>query len=220
MMKLLRRPVIRGAVAISAAGQGIMVLVMTATPLAMKYCGFSVDVSANVIRWHLIGMFLPAFLRRADDRPVWPAPNSVTRGIYPGDKRCLCCVGYVGFRLFDQLISAWYWLEYDAVGRDKQCWARRMMMLSAAMRQSLMELGNSITATIGSLASGALIVGVGWNPVNYGVPPVLVVALLLLWRGIRRAAITCARLITKETAGLADRRLKLQGERGVSPRRD
>ncbi len=44
MAQLLRRPVIRGAIAISAAGQGIMVLVMMATPLAMKYCGYDVDI--------------------------------------------------------------------------------------------------------------------------------------------------------------------------------
>ncbi len=48
-------------VAIVNAGLGyaMMSFVMTATPLAMDSCGFAADTSAGVIRWHVIGMFLP-----------------------------------------------------------------------------------------------------------------------------------------------------------------
>ncbi len=40
---------------------GIMVLVMTATPVAMLGCGFSVKDSSWVIQWHALAMFVPAF---------------------------------------------------------------------------------------------------------------------------------------------------------------
>lgn len=182
MMKLLRRPVIRGAVAISAAGQGIMVLVMTATPLAMKYCGFSVDVSANVIRWHLIGMFLPAFFAGPMIDRFGPR-RIASLGAF-------ILVISVAFAVSDTSVSAFLISSFLlGIGWNMMLLAGTTMLGEAhddaerGHAQSLMELGNSITATIGSLASGALIVGVGWNPVNYGVLPVLVVALLLLWRG-------------------------------------
>jgi MFS family permease len=38
-----------------------MVMVMTATPLAMQICGQPLDASASVIQWHVLGMFLPSF---------------------------------------------------------------------------------------------------------------------------------------------------------------
>ncbi len=38
-----------------------MVMVMTATPLAMLMCGFDVGDSATVIQWHILGMFVPSF---------------------------------------------------------------------------------------------------------------------------------------------------------------
>ena len=38
-----------------------MMMVMTATPLAMKACGYTQSASASVVQWHVLGMFLPSF---------------------------------------------------------------------------------------------------------------------------------------------------------------
>lgn len=45
----------------SAVGYCVMMMIMTATPLAMYHFGFSPDQSANVIQWHVLGMFVPSF---------------------------------------------------------------------------------------------------------------------------------------------------------------
>jgi MFS family permease len=45
----------------TALAFGIMTFVMTATPLAVVACGFSINASAGVIQAHLVGMFAPAF---------------------------------------------------------------------------------------------------------------------------------------------------------------
>lgn len=182
MAELLRRPVIRGAIAISAAGHGIMILVMTATPLAMKYCGFDVDVSANVIRWHLIGMFLPAFVAgpmidRFGPRRVASLGAAVLA--------ISALVAVTGIEISAFLISSFLL----GIGWNMMLLAGTTLLgegHDASERghaQSLMELGNSITGTVASLASGALIAGAGWSPVNYGVIPILIVALILMWRG-------------------------------------
>ena len=183
MATLLRRPVIRGAIAVSAAGHGIMILVMTATPLAMKYCGFDIDVSANVIRWHLIGMFLPAFVAGPMiDRFGAHRVASLGVGIL------LVSVGFAvtGISAEAFLISSFLL----GIGWNMMLLAGTTMLGAGhdpserGHAQSLMELGNSITATAASIASGALIAGPGWIPVNYGVVPVLVVAMILMWRGL------------------------------------
>lgn len=42
-------------------GTATMMLVMTATPLAMAGCGFSLNASSVVISWHVAAMFVPFF---------------------------------------------------------------------------------------------------------------------------------------------------------------
>lgn len=58
---ILRQPVFVTALIGSSVGYGVMIMVMTATPLAMQLCGQSLGASATVIQWHVLGMFLPSF---------------------------------------------------------------------------------------------------------------------------------------------------------------
>ncbi len=54
----------RAVVAIVCAmlGYGIMSFVMTATPLAMHFCGYELGKGIGfVIQWHVLGMFVPSF---------------------------------------------------------------------------------------------------------------------------------------------------------------
>lgn len=58
---LLKQPDLMGAVIAGSIGYAVMVLIMTATPLAMQACGFDFGNTAHVIQWHVLGMFLPSF---------------------------------------------------------------------------------------------------------------------------------------------------------------
>ncbi len=58
---LLRRPVLI-AVAGAAVSGGVMMLVMTPTPLAMIGHDFHADQASDVIRWHVVAMFAPSFV--------------------------------------------------------------------------------------------------------------------------------------------------------------
>lgn len=50
------------AVTASAVGYTVMILAMTATPLAMAGCGHGLAESRTVIQWHVLGMFAPSFV--------------------------------------------------------------------------------------------------------------------------------------------------------------
>jgi MFS family permease len=50
------------AVVSGTIGYAVMVLLMTATPLAMMSHGFHFEHSAHVIQWHVLGMFVPSFI--------------------------------------------------------------------------------------------------------------------------------------------------------------
>jgi hypothetical protein len=50
------------AVLVAAIGYGVMNFLMTATPLAMRICGFPYAAAAGVITAHVIAMFAPSFV--------------------------------------------------------------------------------------------------------------------------------------------------------------
>ena len=58
---LLKQPILIAAIVSGAIGYGVMVLIMTATPLAMHHHGFHFGHTASVIQWHVLGMFAPSF---------------------------------------------------------------------------------------------------------------------------------------------------------------
>lgn len=59
--ELVRQPVFMVAVLGGVAGYGLMTLVMTATPLSMHVeQGYSLEATANVIRFHVLGMYVPS----------------------------------------------------------------------------------------------------------------------------------------------------------------
>ena len=61
MSEIARQPAFITALLSSMFGFATMTLVMSATPLAMKACGFNFNDSATVIQWHVVAMFLPSF---------------------------------------------------------------------------------------------------------------------------------------------------------------
>jgi MFS family permease len=58
---IARQPRFIAAVAGAAIGFGVMVTVMTATPLSMVEHHHAVGAAATVIQWHVLGMFVPSF---------------------------------------------------------------------------------------------------------------------------------------------------------------
>ncbi len=61
LLTIMSQPIFLTALICSTVGYVIMVMIMTATPLAMKAAGHSLGASATVIQWHVLGMFVPSF---------------------------------------------------------------------------------------------------------------------------------------------------------------
>ena len=59
--KIVRQPTYLVALFGAVTGYGIMILAMTATPLAMVHHHHGLDAAATVIQLHVLGMFLPSF---------------------------------------------------------------------------------------------------------------------------------------------------------------
>jgi predicted MFS family arabinose efflux permease len=179
---LLRRPALRAAVCMTAIGHGLMVLAMNATPLAMEICGLSLASAAQVIQWHVIGMFLPAFFAGGlVDR--WGSRRVAALGA-----ACIAlsaCVA-LGGSTFAPFFASSFLL---GVGWNLMIIAGTTLLGEShapqerGQAQALMELTNSSTATLMSFASGALLNGLGWPAINLAMLPLLAVAAGLLWTG-------------------------------------
>jgi predicted MFS family arabinose efflux permease len=61
LVDIISQKTIATALISSIVGYSVMVIVMTATPLAMQAHGHTHDDSAMVIQWHVLGMFVPSF---------------------------------------------------------------------------------------------------------------------------------------------------------------
>ena len=62
LREIVRQPVFIVAALAATLGYGLMNLLMTATPLAMDFCGLAYAQAAMVISWHVVGMYAPGFV--------------------------------------------------------------------------------------------------------------------------------------------------------------
>ncbi|WP_407292350.1 MFS transporter [Stutzerimonas zhaodongensis] len=177
-LALLARPTVRAAVLTTAAGHGLMVLVMNATPLAMHGEGLGLHASGQVIQWHMLGMFLPAFI-------AGPLVDKL------GSRLVACSGG--GLLITSAMVallgvSHWHFMISSCllgIGWNLMLVAGTAQLGQGhapderAQAQSLMELSNGSVAAVMSFASGALIAQAGWNAVNIGLLPIVTLVVLV-----------------------------------------
>lgn len=188
MRQLLKRSPVRAAMATTAIGHGLMYLVMNATPLAMSFCGLSLEASTQVIQWHMLGMFLPAFI-------AGPLVDRL------GSRR-VALLGITLLSLSAGIALSGQTLGYFLASSGLLGTGWNLLLVAGTtllgsghspaergQAQGLMELGNGTMAALASFASGALISGVGWNPLNLLMLPLLALAFLALHSRPRRIAV-------------------------------
>ena len=59
--EILKDPKITAAIACAMVTYAVMNLVMTSTPLAVVGCGYSANNAADIVRFHVLAMYLPSF---------------------------------------------------------------------------------------------------------------------------------------------------------------
>lgn len=176
-----RQPQFKVALAAGALAQGIMVLLMTATPLAMAVCGLSFADTALVIQWHVLGMFAPSFVTGRLIGRFGRLPVMMVG--------CALILATLGVHLSGvELIQFWLGLCLLGVGWNclfvgaTDLLATTYRPAEKAKVQGLNDLTVFATAASGSMLSGLLDQLVGWQVVNLGfVLPVLLLLAGLVW---------------------------------------
>lgn len=183
------QPAFLVAVLVGAVSYGAMNLLMTATPLAMKVCGFGYPQAADVIMWHVIAMFGPGFftgaaLRRFGREKVMLAGCSLML--------VTVAVAHAG-------LSYWhFWIALFTLGIGWNfMFTGATALLTSVYRpsekarvQGINDLAMFLTMITSSAASGALLSASGWTDLNlYSLPAIVLATVALLWLQIRRPAV-------------------------------
>jgi MFS family permease len=171
---------------------GIMVLVMTATPVAMLGCGFSVADSSWVVQWHALAMFLPSFFT-GTLISRWGASRIAACGMalmIGSGVAGLLGLTFGNFALVMILLGLGWNLSF--IGATT--------MLTETYRpeeknkaQGLNDLLVFVTTALASLSAGKLLAWFGWHGVIYAMFPMVALALaMLVWLSLSRRAASAA----------------------------
>ena len=183
--EIMRQPVFIVATLGAALGYGVMNLLMAATPLAMQVCGFDFDAAAQVLQWHVIGMFAPGFFTGALIKRF-----GALRVMGAGVALNVLCVAIAltGVEL-RQFLAA---LLVLGVGWNFLFTASTTLALTAYRpeekdrAQAAINFCVFATMAVTSFASGALVTTRGWTWLNIGsLVPLVGVGLALVWLGVR-----------------------------------
>jgi predicted MFS family arabinose efflux permease len=164
--EIARQPTFIVAVTVGALGYAVMNLLMTATPLAMSFCGHSYDASAVVISSHVIGMFAPSFFTGSLIKRF-----GVLQVMLVG---VACFFACVGVALSGQSVTNFWWaLVLLGIGWNFT-YIGGSTLLTETYRPSekaKAQGANEITVfgvqALSSLSAGVLVNTAGWSTINY-----------------------------------------------------
>ncbi|MFP6729599.1 MAG: MFS transporter [Alphaproteobacteria bacterium] len=183
---IARQPVFLVAVMSAAVAYGVMVMLMSVTPLVMVRGGHAFGDATFVIQWHVLAMFAPSFvtghlIRRFGVLTVmaWGAVfmaasiGVALQGVtIPHFLWAMCLLGL-----------GWNFLFVGATTLVTEAHTTAERAKSQAMN----EFTVFISASIGSFLSGSLHYYVGWQVLNISaLPPVIVLFVAILWLARRR----------------------------------
>lgn len=179
LREIMRQPVFITALTGSAVGFGVMIMVMTATPLAMQFCGQPLAAATNVIQWHVLGMFLPSFftgnlIRRFGVLTIMQA------GVWLTVLHVLIALSGIEYLHFLSglvlLGIGWNFLFIGGTTLLTEAYRPGEQGRTQGAHDFLMF----IVVSLGSFSAGGLLNAWGWQAVNLATLPFLALALLAL----------------------------------------
>lgn len=179
LLAIVRQPTYLVALFGAATGYGIMILAMTATPIAMVYHRHSLSDAALVIQLHVLGMFLPSFftgslIGRFGVLPVMLAGVLLFAG------HVLTTLTGTGLNSFAGALVllgiGWNFLYVGGTTLLTSTYSPA----ERGRAQAINDMSIFVIGLASSLAAGMLLESVGWRTLN---------VLLLPWLALAAAAL-------------------------------
>lgn len=178
--EIIRQDLFIVAVVAGMASYAVMNLIMTATPLAMERYGYSFAAATSVIKWHVLGMFLPSFYTGRLIQRFGALPM-----IKLGAALILLCIlinvqGQSEWHFWTALLLlgiGWNFMFISATQLVTQAYAPA----EKAKTQAANEFLVFSMVTLSALGSGWLEATAGWESLNLLMLPVMGIALLVIY---------------------------------------
>ena len=175
-LNAIARGPILGAIVIGAVSQGIMVLLMSPTPLAMIGCGFSEDTAGDVIRWHVIAMFAPSFVTGFLIKKYGTRTIAILGLLLTLISAGLAASGLSLMHFYGSLIILGIGWNFSIIASTNLI----VEAASDAEKAFVQGTNNTVIALISTLfafGSGAIVAHLGWTILAIAAIPVLVISL-------------------------------------------
>ncbi len=169
------------AVLCAVVGYAVMNLLMTATPLAMDNLAYPFSNTAHVIQWHVVGMFLPSFFTGHLIRRFGVLQIMFAGAVFQG----LCVAVNLNGESYMHFLTAlallgigWNFLFIGATTLLAENYRTSEKARAQGLNDLLVFSFVALTAT----SAGYLLSEYGWQRVNAGTLPFIVLAAaVILW---------------------------------------
>ncbi len=179
--KIVFQPMYLVALLGAITGYGIMILGMTATPIAMRHAHHELDTITTVIQLHVLGMFLPSFFTGN-----LIVRFGVLKVMFAGLLLFACYIAFAlsGLQFHSFAISlvllgvGWNFLFIGSTSLLTRTYTHE----EKAKAQAINDMTVFVVGLICSFSAGALLDIIGWKVMNMALIPWLVItALSLIW---------------------------------------
>ncbi len=192
LREIVAQPVFIVAAAVAALGYAVMNLLMTATPLAMGFCGHPYSAAASVIAAHVVAMFAPSFFTGSLIKRFGVLPVMMAGVLLLG--ACIA-IGLSG-----QLVAHFWWaLVLLGLGWNFTYIGGTTLLTEAyrpsekAKTQGTNEIIVFTLQALSAFSSGVLVNTRGWEVLNYvALPMTLAAGLAIVWLGSIRGPKTAS----------------------------
>ncbi|MBO1112792.1 MFS transporter [Bordetella petrii] len=176
-----RQPIFVAALANNVVGSVSMMFVMTAAPLAAVACHHTIDDGANIMQWHLIGMYGPAFFAGALIKR-WGLPAMLGLGMAINLASAIVAISSTSLPAF---YAALFFLgvgwNFMFVGGTTLL-AQSYRPAERGRAQGAAEMLRYAATALATLAAGPALDLYGWQAVNIAMLPVVgLAALMTAW---------------------------------------
>lgn len=184
LREIARTPVFVAALANSVVGSVSMMFIMTAAPLAAVGCNHSISEGANIMQWHLFGMFAPSLFAGALIKKIGLS-RVLTLGMVLNVLASLVAMSSTSLpAFFAALLFLGVGWNFMFVGGTTLL-AQSHRPSERGRVQGAGELLRNVFTAFATLAAGPALDYFGWEALNAAMLPVVLLAGFMTWTWVR-----------------------------------
>ncbi|PPR79351.1 MAG: hypothetical protein CFH01_00477 [Alphaproteobacteria bacterium MarineAlpha2_Bin1] len=179
LIDIIKQPIFILSVSSSTIGFSVMILIMTATPIAMiEHCGHKLNDAKIVIQWHVIAMFAPSFFTGSLINYI-----GILRVIGIGILFMFFSISMA--LLGTELIHFWLSMFFLGLGWNFMFVGGSTLLTSTykinetSKSQGFHDFVVFYSVALSSIGSGILLEFYGWSGVGFGAIPLMIFIVII-----------------------------------------